>query len=644
MVKHRLLLSFSLFLLFFSYPYTNTKTLYASEATTIITDTNYTYPTNALFVSPSGNDTNNGSFTSPFKTIAKAVSSASNGNTIVIRGGTYRENTLNFGSKVLTLQPSPHEQVLIKGSLLATNWTHPTTSYWQTDWAYNFTQDADSNAITTADPYAGYPEMVIIDGQMLKQVGSLQAVTTGTFYFDQTNSPHRMYIGSDPAGKTVEITAYKMALNLANNTGSVIRGLGFMHYAPGYGPTEAAMVRIDGSSTNTITFEDNTFAYSGGRGLALFGVKPTLRGNTFIYNGNSGVDTYETSYLLVENNTFSHNNQKNFDVGWDAAGIKISRSDYVQFRDNTIEDNASKGLWFDGYCNNATIVRNRIQNNAHSGIKYEISSFAIIASNIVTGNSQHGINIGAGSDNVKVYNNTLSKNKQNMSVVDSADDPRKTFNNIFMNNIVSNNDGSSSALMQVVDYTSPAQPAATLLNTSDYNDYFRTSTSTPSALVSWCNGSSCTNYTSLSSFRSGASRETNGYESSATSTNPFFIDEANGNYNLKQGSHPQDSGEPLTDQTVVDAINSGLAKPLVSLNTAIDRGAILGSSALLSPTSTLTPKPGDGNLDGKVDGIDYITWLNHYNQNVSGPSNGDFNNDGKVDGVDYITWLNNYGK
>ena len=65
------------------------------------------------------------------------------------------------------------------------------------------------------------------------------------------------------------------------------------------------------------------------------------------------------------------------------------------------------------------------------------------------------------------------------------------------------------------------------------------------------------------------------------------------------------------------------------------------------PTSTLTPtptlKPGDANGDNKVDGVDYVVWLNNYNTSNSGPSNGDFNNDNKVDGVDYVVWLNHYG-
>ena len=60
-------------------------------------------------------------------------------------------------------------------------------------------------------------------------------------------------------------------------------------------------------------------------------------------------------------------------------------------------------------------------------------------------------------------------------------------------------------------------------------------------------------------------------------------------------------------------------------------------------TPTPTPTPGDANGDGKVDGQDYIIWLNNYSQTtVNGASDGDFNENGKVDGLDYVIWLNNY--
>lgn len=63
-----------------------------------------------------------------------------------------------------------------------------------------------------------------------------------------------------------------------------------------------------------------------------------------------------------------------------------------------------------------------------------------------------------------------------------------------------------------------------------------------------------------------------------------------------------------------------------------------------SPTATPTPIKGDANGDRKVDGLDYVIWLNNYGTNTNlGQSKGDFNNDQKVDGLDYVVWLNNYG-
>ncbi len=75
----------------------------------------------------------------------------------------------------------------------------------------------------------------------------------------------------------------------------------------------------------------------------------------------------------------------------------------------------------------------------------------------------------------------------------------------------------------------------------------------------------------------------------------------------------------------------------------IGKAIIANTSPSPSPSS-LPVKPGDANGDNKVDGVDYVVWLNHYNQNVTGTASGDYNNSGKVDGVDYIIWVNGYGK
>lgn len=81
------------------------------------------------------------------------------------------------------------------------------------------------------------------------------------------------------------------------------------------------------------------------------------------------------------------------------------------------------------------------------------------------------------------------------------------------------------------------------------------------------------------------------------------------------------------------------------------RDSLIFYTGGLTPTPSVTSVPtgtsklGDANSDGKVDGIDYVVWLSHYNQNTSGGNrDGDFNTSGKVDGVDFVIWLNNYGK
>jgi hypothetical protein len=50
---------------------------------------------------------------------------------------------------------------------------------------------------------------------------------------------------------------------------------------------------------------------------------------------------------------------------------------------------------------------------------------------------------------------------------------------------------------------------------------------------------------------------------------------------------------------------------------------------------------GDANLDGRVDGADYVIWSNHLKQ-PGKFRDGDFNLDGMVDGADYIVWANRF--
>jgi hypothetical protein len=53
-------------------------------------------------------------------------------------------------------------------------------------------------------------------------------------------------------------------------------------------------------------------------------------------------------------------------------------------------------------------------------------------------------------------------------------------------------------------------------------------------------------------------------------------------------------------------------------------------------------REGDANLDGCVNGLDYVTWSNNYDLDPSTWAEGDYNLDGVTDGLDYVVWSSNY--
>jgi hypothetical protein len=91
---------------------------------------------------------------------------------------------------------------------------------------------------------------------------------------------------------------------------------------------------------------------------------------------------------------------------------------------------------------------------------------------------------------------------------------------------------------------------------------------------------------------------------------------------IVSGTHSPDFD--LTDDQLVDG--EDLEEWLVQAATV---NLPLGTSPFL---------PGDANLDGVVDGLDFIVWNGSKFTSVAAWSKGDFNADGIVDGLDFITW------
>ncbi len=85
------------------------------------------------YVATTGSDSNNGSLSTPFKSFAKAVTTASAGDTIVIRGGTYTESLQvaksgSSGSEIVVIG-APGEVVVLDGQSNKDNVVYLTGSY-----------------------------------------------------------------------------------------------------------------------------------------------------------------------------------------------------------------------------------------------------------------------------------------------------------------------------------------------------------------------------------------------------------------------------------------------------------------------------------------------------------------------------------
>lgn len=561
----------------------------ATVDTVTLPSSNYPVPAGAIFVSPGGNDSNSGTQSAPKATVAAAIASASTGSTIVLRAGTYRQ-AIGTVAKRITIQPYSGETVALKGSVPVGGWVQD-GSVWRKDgWTTRFCQTCHNPAvIDPAYPLAASPDMVFIDGLPLTQVSSKAALGSGRFFVDYTNS--KLYVGSNPSGRLVEAASHGRAVLFNGESGgSIVRGLGFLHYAPNYGRELGAIV----VSAPDLTFENNTIAWSATRGLSIHHSRVDVRNNSIVNNGAEGLHGHYAHGVMVDTNRMSFNNQEGFVDSGDAtaaSGAKFTATHDMVMRNNRAESNRGNGLWCDLSCYNATIVSNLTRENTKNGISYEISAKAIIASNVAVDNGVTGLKI-AGSNRVRVYNNTVANNDRQMSIYEdarvngNAEDRAlgitwDTNNVVVKNNIFSTN-GSDGEVVHTHDNTHPdVASASEMIPVMDFSAYYRASTGAPSRLIRWCReNQDAFNLASLQEFRTATGRETNGTESAGLSSNPFFVDEAAGNYSVKTGSTAVGTGEPLPAD-VASAIG-------VSSGVKVNRGALVWPG-MTSTTPTPTP-------------------------------------------------------
>jgi parallel beta-helix repeat protein len=263
----------------------------------------------------------------------------------------------------------------------------------------------------TGHPRCMCPQDLFVDERPLRHVESRNAVISGTWFYDFPN--RTIYLKDDPAGHKVELSVSRTAFS-GPAVNVTIDGFVVEKYA-----NEAQVGAIGELNAGAgWIIRNNQVRLNHGVGIT-FASFATVSRNYTHHNGHLGIATAETSRVhvrraVIEKNEVAFNNWAGFDPGWAAGGIKVCSADDLVIRDNSVHDNAGKGIWADIDSSGVLYENNVVTNNRGAGIVHEISDGAIVRNNRIAGNSIPGPSWYWGAQiliqnaqNVDAYGNTL---------------------------------------------------------------------------------------------------------------------------------------------------------------------------------------------------------------------------------------------
>ena len=394
-------------------------------------------PGHVYFVAPEGASGAEGADPDTPTTLETAIARVVTGDAIVLRGGTYRTGHLLLNQGI-TLQPYLDEIPVLKGTLVATGWEQVPGGLWRTSWKSLFPESPagwwrreQNIAFTPLHRFNN--DMVFLDGKFLQSAGSKEEVSAGTFYIDYENQ--QVYIGIDPSGKLVEITAFNSALvrttgechgKIPDKIGPTIRGITFTQYA-------YRALDIEGSFPEGLTDESEfgkevvgtllehcEISFCSRVAAYLKGDQMIIRHCKVSDTSTEGLYIQSSSDVLLEKNIFARNNIEKI-TGYYPAAVKIfNQTHRVTCRDNLVTDHPhSNGIWYDVGNVDGIFINNWVRNvgsnkekvtyrsvwPSQNGFFFEISKGAVVAGNLFE-NCDHGILV-LNSSHVQMFNNTL---------------------------------------------------------------------------------------------------------------------------------------------------------------------------------------------------------------------------------------------
>lgn len=378
-----------------------------SRGTTTVGSASYAVPANAIYVAPSSSSVQSGTKSNPYTSLQKAIDAAADGQTIVLRAGTYHQSAkVPHGKDKLTIQNYPGEKVWMDGTKKISNWSKSGTDWVSSAWTSSFSNKLlgvanNSRFVDSKHPMAAHPDMLFINGAPQKQVASASQVVAGTFAVDYATD--RLIMGTDPTGKTVTASNRGQALSVIGSNATV-QGFGIRGYATAYDGERAALqMQNVGATVRNMHIMNNAMT-----GLAIQNNNSTVDNVTSTGNGMLGIAVNAAYNSKFTDIVTSSNNTEHFKSQPVAGGMKITRSRGITVDNVELNKNDGMGLWLDESVYDFKVTNVQANNNTDAGIEAELSEKGIIANNEAL-NNKVGILI-FDTGNVKIYNNDLGGN------------------------------------------------------------------------------------------------------------------------------------------------------------------------------------------------------------------------------------------
>jgi hypothetical protein len=486
------------------------------------------------YVAPNGNNNWSGRLSTPnaqqtdgpWRTIQYAANATQPGDTVYVRGGTYKEwvwietNRSGTAASPKVFAAYPGETPTLDGAVYPTAWQNYSGSIWQVD-----ASNIDFN-------WEGQARLVWEDDVWLRHANSLGAMTAGTWWYN--TATRRLYVwlhaGDDPHSHQIAVMSLRNAFRLNVASWITIDGFHIVHYYRGIDQSDSVVNQ--GRSMEGLTVQNCTIEHVG-EGIGLAGntfeqwgfVHRSLLQNNVIRDTQSDAVWVGSGTQHIVRNNLIYDVKQAWYRGFVSAAVIVGDADDSIVEQNVVHDFHALGIdieHFDPglYGNRNVVRRNQVYNAGQHAIAVLGANDTRIENNLIYGVQTFPILIntegGPALRNI-IVNNTIY-NSADRAVAIIAGSPYQGQTRLPQNTVLRNN-----LFVSIAHYALENDGVNT---SADYNLYWQTS-----GIAHWLD----TIYSTLTAFR-GIGQELHGLNA-----NPQFVS-AGSNFMLQPASPAIDSG------------------------------------------------------------------------------------------------------